>query len=123
MQNPGEKISKLLHQKKLRTDIMSLSHDTPLVGHLGNKKTRERIMQHFSGLGMYIDISRYCKSCSACPKGTPKARLVPIPPIEVPFSRVAIDFVGTLQTTEKKNRYITFWYVWIVQRGTQKRVQ
>ena len=51
------------------------------------------------------------KSCSACQKGkpkgrTPKARLVSIPTIEVPFSRVTIDFVGPLPTTEKKNRYI-----------------
>ena len=68
-------------------------------------------MQNFFWPGMFIDISRYCTSCSACQKGTPKcrkpkARLVSIPKIEVPFSRVAIDFVGPLAMTEKRDRYI-----------------
>ena len=31
---------------------------------------------------------------------------MPIPKIEVPFSRVAIDFVGPLAMTEKRDRYI-----------------
>lgn len=107
----GEKVFQIVAPKKLRSSIMSLAHDTPLAGHLGNKKTRERIMRNFFWPGMYIDISRYCKSCSICQKGTqrgrtPKAKLVPIPKIDVPFSRVAIDFVGPLPMTEKKNRYI-----------------
>ena len=55
VQNPGEKFFQIVAPKKLRTCIMSLSHDTPLAGYIGNK-TRERIMQHFSGPGMYIDI-------------------------------------------------------------------
>lgn len=93
---------------------MSLAHDTPLAGHLGNKKTRERIMQNFFWQSMNIDIPRYCNSCSICQKvtqkgRTPKAKLVPIPKIDVPFSRVAIDFVGPLPMTEKKPRYILVW--------------
>ena len=68
-------------------------------------------MQNFFWPGMYSDISRYCKSCSTYQKGTangitPKARLVRIPPIDDPFLSVAIDFVGSLPMTEKKNRYI-----------------
>ena len=87
---------------------MSLVHDTPIAGHIGNKKTRERIMQYFFWPGMNIDISRYCMSCSACQKGTPKcrkpkARLVPIPKIEVPFSRVAID-CRTISDDRKKEQ-------------------
>ncbi|XP_062585038.1 uncharacterized protein LOC134246689 [Saccostrea cucullata] len=109
--NSDEKVFQIVAPKKLRNGIMSLAHDTPLAGHLGNKKTRERILQNFFWPGMYVDISRYCKSCSICQKGmqkgrTPKAKLVPIPKIDVPFSRVAIDFVGPLPMTEKKNRYI-----------------
>ncbi|XP_062589077.1 uncharacterized protein LOC134250727 [Saccostrea cucullata] len=107
----GEKFSQIVIPKTMRSKVMSLAHDTPLAGHLGNKKTRQRIMQHFFWPGMYIDISRFCKSCSICQKGTPKGRtpkapLIPIPPIEEPFSRIAIDFVGPLPLTEKKNRYI-----------------
>ena len=111
MQNPGENLFQIVAPRNLRRGIMSLAHDTPLAGHLGNKKTRERIRQNFFWPGIHIDISRYCKSYSTCQKGTPKgrtpkARLVPIPPIEVPFSRVAIHFVGPLPMTEKKKRLI-----------------
>ena len=119
MQNHGENLFQIVAPRNLCRGIMSLAHDTPLAGHLRNKKTRERIRQNFCWPGIYIDISRYCKSCSACQKGTPKARLVPIPPIEVPFSRVAIDCVGP----DRENRTCTFWYVWIMQRDTKKRFQ
>ena len=112
--------------RNLRRGIISLANDTPLAENLGNKKTRERVMQNFFWPGMYIDISRYCKSCSTYQKGTangitPKARLVRIPPIDDPFSSVAIDFVGPLPMTEKRTG--TFWYVWVMQRDTQKRFQ
>jgi hypothetical protein len=38
--------------------ILKLGHDIPLAGHLGNKKTRDRIMQHFFWPGIFNDISR-----------------------------------------------------------------
>ncbi|KAL5004007.1 hypothetical protein ScPMuIL_017463 [Solemya velum] len=57
-----------------------------------------------------IDVANYCKSCPECQKGKSKgiqkAPLVPIPHMEEPFSRIAIDFVGPLPLTERKNRYI-----------------
>lgn len=34
---------------------------------------------------------------------TPKAKLMPIPKIDVPLSRVAIDCVGPVPMTEKKH--------------------
>ncbi|XP_065939476.1 uncharacterized protein [Magallana gigas] len=43
----GEKVFQIVAPKKLRSSIMSLAHDTPLAGNLGNKKTRERIMRNF----------------------------------------------------------------------------
>lgn len=64
---------RIVAPKKLRTDIMSLAHDPPLAGQLGNKKTRERIMQNFFWPGMYIVVSR-CKPCSICQKGTQKRK-------------------------------------------------
>lgn len=60
--------------KKLRTNIMSLAHDTPLAGQLGKKKTGELIMQNFFWPGMYIIVSRYCKPCSICQKGKQKGK-------------------------------------------------
>jgi hypothetical protein len=39
--------------------VLKLGHDIPLAGHLGNKKTRDRIMQHFFWPGIFNDISEY----------------------------------------------------------------
>ncbi|KAL5007617.1 hypothetical protein ScPMuIL_016423, partial [Solemya velum] len=103
-------IQQIVVPKPYRSTVLSLAHDTPLAGHLGNKKTRERILQCFFWPGIFIDVANYCKSCPECQKGKSKgiqkAPLVPIPHMEEPFSRIAIDFVGPLPLTERKNRYI-----------------
>ena len=106
-----DKIFQIVVPQKFRTDVMKMAHDIPLAGHLGNHKTRNRIMQHFYWPGIFKDVSRYCKSCPDCQKGTAKGRihkvpLVSVPTIEEPFKRVAIDFVGPLPLTDAKNRYI-----------------
>jgi hypothetical protein len=45
----GESIHQIVLPRQLRDMILKLGHDIPLAGHLGNKKTRDRIMQHFFG--------------------------------------------------------------------------
>ena len=61
-------------------------------------------MQNFFWPCSYIDNTRYCKKLVK-----KKGRLVPIPPIGDPFSKLAIDIVGPLPMTEIKTG--TFWYV------------
>jgi hypothetical protein len=41
--------TRFLLPRQLREMILRLGHGIPLAGHLGNKKTRDRIMQHFFG--------------------------------------------------------------------------
>ena len=45
---------------------MSVAHDTITGGHLGIKKTREKIMSNFYWPGIYKDVARYCRSCDIC---------------------------------------------------------
>ena len=42
-----EMIEQIAVPSKHRSRIMQLAHDRPLGGHLGNKKTREKILNHF----------------------------------------------------------------------------
>lgn len=42
-------VEQIVVPTKYRERILHLGHDIPVSGHLGNKKTRERIMQHFYG--------------------------------------------------------------------------
>jgi hypothetical protein len=43
----------------MRKTVLSLGHDVLLAGHLGTKKTRDRIMRHFFWPGIFTDISEY----------------------------------------------------------------
>ncbi|KAL5009600.1 hypothetical protein ScPMuIL_011905 [Solemya velum] len=96
---------------KWRESIMSIAHDIPMAGHLGTKRTRNRIMQHFFWPGIFMDVSRYVRSCPQCQKGIAKGRvgvapLVSVPVMEEPFQRLAVDLVGPLNRTDRGNRYI-----------------
>lgn len=107
----GEVVKQIVVPLKYRDAIMSLAHDSSFAGHLGNRKTRQRIMQNFFWPGIFIDVAKYCKACPNCQKSVPKGRvgkvpLVSIPPMDIPFKRIAMDIVGPLNRTKSGNRYI-----------------
>ena len=47
--------------QKYRTSALRMAHDIPLSGHMGVKKTRSRILQHFLWPGIFSDVARYCR--------------------------------------------------------------
>ena len=81
-------------------------------GHLGTKKTLDRVVAEFIWPGICGDVARFCKSCDICQRTIQKGRVskVPLgklPLIDTPFMRVAVDIVGPIQPrSEKRNRYI-----------------
>ena len=97
---------------QLRDDVLKLAHDSPMAGHLGDKKTRDRILADFYWPGMYNQIRQYCFTCPVCQKSAPKGRTprVPmeqLPLVDVPFQRVAVDIVGPITPkTDRGNMYI-----------------
>ena len=96
----------------LRPTVLKLAHDSPMAGHMGTKRTRERLWSEFYWPGMCGDIQRYCRSCDQCQKVFPKGRVhkVPLeklPLVSLPFERVAVDLVGPLNpASERGHRYI-----------------
>ncbi|KAK3740635.1 hypothetical protein RRG08_025454 [Elysia crispata] len=52
--------------ESLRKYVMSSAHDTTTGGHLGIKKTREKIMSDFYWSGIYKDVARYYRLCDIC---------------------------------------------------------
>ena len=107
----GEKLKQIVVPMKFRNKLLQIAHDIPLGGHLGNRKTRPRLMQNFFWPGIFIDVAHYCRTCSVYQKTVQKGRvfkapLIPIPPIDEPFSRVAIDIVRPLIRSDKGNRYV-----------------
>ena len=62
----GASTRQLILPESMRKYVMSLAHDTTTGGHLGIKKTREKIISNFYWPGLYKDVARYCRSCNIC---------------------------------------------------------
>ena len=45
---------------------MRLAHETLMSGHLGTKKTLDRVVAEFVWPGICGDLARFCKSCDIC---------------------------------------------------------
>ena len=81
-------------------------------GHLGTKKTLNRVVAEFFWPGICGDVARFCKSCDICQRTIQKGRDSKVPLgklllIDTPFKRIAVDIVCPIEPrSEKRNRYI-----------------
>ena len=105
----GEDRSQLVVPRKYRPEVINLAHRAKTSGHLGSKKTSRRILRDFFWPGLSKDVSAYCRTCEECQRGAKggaaPAPLQPLPTIEEPFQRVAIDIVGPLPRTKKGHKF------------------
>ena len=79
----GQNFTQLCLPKNRRAEVLTLAHDT-FGGHLGAKKTQERIRLSFAWPTLASDVKRYCETCKQCQK---RARTtcwdrIPITPIQ-----------------------------------------
>ena len=83
-----------------------------MAGHLGIRKTLNRVVAEFLWPGVCGDVTRFCKSCDICQRtiqkgGVTNVPLGKLPLIDTPFKRVAVDIVGPIEPrSDKKSRYI-----------------
>ena len=110
--NGGKPLKQVMVPEQLRNRIMELAHGSIMGGHMGIKKTVDKIQSTFYWPGIQGDVTRYCKSCDVCQKtvnkgSVPKVPLEKMPLIDKPFKRVAIDLVGPIgPPSEDGHRYI-----------------
>ncbi|XP_041467467.1 uncharacterized protein LOC121417796 [Lytechinus variegatus] len=107
---------RVIHQvvvpKVFRRQILKVSHETDLGGHLGVNKTVNRILKHFFWPGLRSDVSEFCRACHACQvvgkpnQKIPPAPLRPIPAFDEPFSTIIVDCVGPLPKTKAGHEYL-----------------
>uniref|UniRef100_A0A803JIM9 Gypsy retrotransposon integrase-like protein 1 n=1 Tax=Xenopus tropicalis TaxID=8364 RepID=A0A803JIM9_XENTR len=107
----GDDIHKqLLVPQAFRNTVLRLAHSHVLGGHLGVEKTKERVLRRFYWPGVFAAISNYCSSCPDCQRTAPqkayRSPLVPLPIIDVPFDRIAMDLVGPLIKSARGHQYI-----------------
>ena len=102
--------TRVLVPAKLRHQVLQACHDSLFSGHLGVRKTIDRVKQKFHWPGMSTDVTdhiRNCLACTACksPFKRYRAALADFR-VGAPMDRVAIDLIGPLPLTTRKNRYI-----------------
>ena len=111
--NGGKPLKQVMVPEKLRHPKMQVAHGSIMPGgHMGVKKTTDKIQSAFYWPGIQGDVTRFCKSCDVCQKtvskgSVPKVPLEKMPLIDKPFKRVAIDLVGPISPpSEEGHRYI-----------------
>ena len=108
----GRTAEQLIVPKELRPSIMKVAHDSIFGGHMGIRKTLNRIFLCFFWTGIEGDVKRFCRSCDVCQRTIDKGRVckVPLgetPIIDVPFKRIAVDLVGPIHpVSDNGYRYI-----------------
>ena len=66
----GILLRQVMVPKKLRNEVLRLGHEGIFAGHLGIKKSSDRILTNFYWPGIFGDIRRFCQSCDICQKNS-----------------------------------------------------
>ena len=104
-------VDRIVVPEAYRNEILRVGHTIPLSGHMGSKKTLERIAVHFFWPGLSFDVRKYCATCPQCQVVARKlkSKRAPLRPVDIvtePFKKIAIDIVGELPRTTTGYRYI-----------------
>nr|XP_055062771.1 uncharacterized protein LOC129445823 [Misgurnus anguillicaudatus]XP_055062772.1 uncharacterized protein LOC129445823 [Misgurnus anguillicaudatus] len=106
-----ECIIQVVVPKKFRDVVLQQAHGE-VAGHLGVRKTYDRILRQFYWPRLKKDISSFIRTCHTCQltgKPTQLLRPVPLSPIVVtskPFEHLIIDCVGPLPPSKSGNAYL-----------------
>ncbi|XP_064468579.1 uncharacterized protein LOC135380569 [Ornithodoros turicata] len=108
----GGEVEQLVLPSRYRNTVLQIAHEGIMAGHMGVKKTMDRILEEFFWPGMQAEVQRFVRSCDICQRTTPKGRVgkVPlgqVPTIDTPFRRVAVDIIGPISPPSSRgNRYV-----------------
>jgi hypothetical protein len=89
----------------LKRSIMHELHDSPYVGHGGEKKTLRAIERLFWWPDLRSDVHQYVSTCTICQRNKPRARkpgglLHPIEILERPWESISFDLITDLPVAE-----------------------
>lgn len=94
----------------LKNEILGQVHNSLISGHLGRKKTLEKLLQRFYWFNVREDVHMWILKCDICasikaPCRTPRAPLGKMQ-VGAPLDRISTDFLGPLPLTPRGNRFI-----------------
>lgn len=100
----------LVIPKSKREFVLKQLHDSKSAGHLGIKKTLQKLRERHYWYRLRSNVENWCNACDVCNsrKRTLRKPKVPLQTYSVgaPNVRKAIDFMGPFVKTEKGNRYL-----------------
>ena len=100
----------LVVPRGLQSEVLQFCHDSRSSGHLGQRKTLERVKQSFIWYNMSKDCIQYVKTCNTCNQNK-KVYIKPRAGLQsfhagFPMERVHLDILGPFNTSEDGNRYV-----------------
>lgn len=107
-------VCQIVIYQEYRQHVLTLAHDEKL-GHLGIRKTYDRVLRHLFWPNLKSDVVRFCAFCHTCQmvgkpnQPVPPAPLHPIAVMSEPFDEVIVDCVGPLPKTRTGNQFMLMW--------------
>ena len=102
----GDEMTQFCLPASFRSMVLSLAHRP---GHLGRDRTTQRILDDYFWPGVHVDVKKLCRACYDCQRAARQyqlpAPLRPLPVIEIPFTRIAMDMIGPFPTTAEGKRF------------------
>ena len=100
----------LLVPKQLRKSVVDSMHNSVFGGHLGTKKTLNKILQSHYWFNLRDDVTVWVKQCDVCARNkrskvSPKAAIGDMR-TGASMDRLGIDIMGPLPLSNKGNKYI-----------------
>lgn len=91
----------------LKIVFLEIGHQA---GPLGINKTKDRLLQRYYWSGVFQDVANHCCTCEVFQKAQGKkygaqAEMIPLPLIEKPFQRIAMDIIGPLPRSKQVHSY------------------
>ena len=96
--------------RNLKEHVLHEMHNALLSGHLGERKTRMKILQRFFWFGLRNDVTLWIRQCDVCKKtkGSVTKTRGPLGKMQcgAPWDRLSTDILGPLPESHKGNKYI-----------------
>ena len=109
-QHPTALEARIVIPKSLQPLLLAILHDDSISGHLGAEKSLARLSLRYYWTGMYKDVHDFVQTCDSCQRRntshhSPNLTIGQPSTASFPFEKIAIDILGPLPTTVRKNRY------------------
>lgn len=108
----GEPVTQLVLPRCRIKKVMELAHESVFGGHMGVRKTKERIRFSFFWPNMTSDISDFVQSCMGCQlrrndRVSDRAPITPVTRPDNPFEVVNVDLIGPIEPPSSRgHKYI-----------------